>query len=424
MKRAILSGSCYTTIVVNRLKLDKDLMGFQLTKTRFRGMVGSLMYLTASRPDLVFVVCMCARYQAKPTKKHFEAIKRVFRYLKGTINMALPLVSKDNAMSLNSLSQMRILNRVALGEKIQVDWLRLASNDTLYSNRVYMRINECVRASRPFHPTSHVENRVGGVANSGRLPQQFAIVRERCVVSQSVGGFLPNGRDVRLSRAGSGGSVCSVIRLGLVVALLSQRNSGRDKCFRFNLHTRTVRDCPALSVNKSEKHLLFNAQKIQYINPIFQISVDILKNSNFFQALTASANVPAIYLQQFWKTMSYNEKTGVYSCQLDEQWFETKCDFLERLLAITPVTQHPHLELHTDFVTRANMGRVYSRDPDIFLTQSKPQSQSEEPKNKVNSSPHPLWNDFQSDNLLLGNEYNHILVVPILLYITLEMIMS
>ncbi|GKF58167.1 hypothetical protein Tco_0171704, partial [Tanacetum coccineum] len=63
-----------------------------------------------------------------------------------------------------------------------------------------------------------------------------------------------------------------------------------------------------LTIGKS--NLLFNAQKIQK-KPIFQISVDILKNTNFFQALTASANVPAIYLQQFWKTMSYNEKTGL-----------------------------------------------------------------------------------------------------------------
>ncbi|GJX43495.1 hypothetical protein Tco_0260171 [Tanacetum coccineum] len=52
-------------------------------------------------PDLVFAVCMCARYQAKPTKKHFEAIKRVFRYLKGTINMGL-WYPKDNAMSLTA----------------------------------------------------------------------------------------------------------------------------------------------------------------------------------------------------------------------------------------------------------------------------------------------------------------------------------
>ncbi|GKD85924.1 hypothetical protein Tco_1357078 [Tanacetum coccineum] len=57
------------TPMVDRLKLDEDLMGILVDQTRFRGMVGSLMYLTASRPDLVFVVCMCARYQAKPTKK-------------------------------------------------------------------------------------------------------------------------------------------------------------------------------------------------------------------------------------------------------------------------------------------------------------------------------------------------------------------
>ncbi|GJR65446.1 hypothetical protein Tco_0011511 [Tanacetum coccineum] len=64
-------------------------------------MVGSLMYLQPSGPDLVFAVCMCARYQAKPTKKHFEAIKRVFRYLKGTIHMGL-WYPKDNAMSLTA----------------------------------------------------------------------------------------------------------------------------------------------------------------------------------------------------------------------------------------------------------------------------------------------------------------------------------
>ncbi|GJW59536.1 hypothetical protein Tco_0108871 [Tanacetum coccineum] len=94
-----------------------------------------------------------------------------------------------------------------------------------------------------------------------------------------------------------------------------------------------------LTIGKS--NLLFNAQKIQK-NPIFQISVDILKNTNFFQALTASANVPAIYLQQFWKTMSYNDKTGVYSCQLDEQWFDLSADLLRKALAITPVNPaHP-----------------------------------------------------------------------------------
>ncbi|GJV21974.1 retrovirus-related pol polyprotein from transposon TNT 1-94 [Tanacetum coccineum] len=52
-------------------------------------MVRALMYLTASRPDIVHATCYCARYQAKPTKKHLIVVKRIFRYLKDTINMGL-----------------------------------------------------------------------------------------------------------------------------------------------------------------------------------------------------------------------------------------------------------------------------------------------------------------------------------------------
>nr|GEV81892.1 integrase, catalytic region, zinc finger, CCHC-type, peptidase aspartic, catalytic [Tanacetum cinerariifolium] len=65
------------TPMVDRLKLDEDPLGIPVDQTRFRSMVGSLMYLTASRPDLVFIVCMCARYQASPIKKHLEALKQV-----------------------------------------------------------------------------------------------------------------------------------------------------------------------------------------------------------------------------------------------------------------------------------------------------------------------------------------------------------
>ncbi|GJS16291.1 hypothetical protein Tco_0410763 [Tanacetum coccineum] len=82
-------------------KLDEDLSGIPVDQTQYRSMIGSLMYLTASRPDLVFVVCMCARYQSKPTKKHLEAVKRVFRYLQGTINMGL-WYPKDTAMALTA----------------------------------------------------------------------------------------------------------------------------------------------------------------------------------------------------------------------------------------------------------------------------------------------------------------------------------
>ncbi|GKE78863.1 retrovirus-related pol polyprotein from transposon TNT 1-94 [Tanacetum coccineum] len=67
----------------------RDPQGIPVDPTRYHGMAGSLMHLTSSRPGLVFVVCMCARYQEKPTKKHLTAVKRVFCYLKGTINIGV-----------------------------------------------------------------------------------------------------------------------------------------------------------------------------------------------------------------------------------------------------------------------------------------------------------------------------------------------
>ncbi|GJW10148.1 hypothetical protein Tco_1575975 [Tanacetum coccineum] len=87
--------------MIENKKLDEDLQGKQVDATLYRSMIGSLMYLTASRPDLNHVVCLCAPYQAKPTEKHLQAVKWIFRYLNGTINMRL-WYSKDTDMSLTA----------------------------------------------------------------------------------------------------------------------------------------------------------------------------------------------------------------------------------------------------------------------------------------------------------------------------------
>ncbi|GJS83747.1 hypothetical protein Tco_0750288 [Tanacetum coccineum] len=94
-----------------------------------------------------------------------------------------------------------------------------------------------------------------------------------------------------------------------------------------------------LQIRKS--NLLFDAQKIQK-NPIFQITVDILRNTNFFRAFSTSASVPTVYIQQFWNSMKYDEKTGIYCCQVDEQWFNLSADLFRKALDITHVDPaHP-----------------------------------------------------------------------------------
>ncbi|GJR26285.1 integrase, catalytic region, zinc finger, CCHC-type containing protein [Tanacetum coccineum] len=74
--------------------LDADLSGTHVDQTKYRSMVRALMNLTASRPDIIHATCYCARYQARPTKKHLREVKRIFWYLKNTINMGL-WYSKD-----------------------------------------------------------------------------------------------------------------------------------------------------------------------------------------------------------------------------------------------------------------------------------------------------------------------------------------
>nr|GEV14431.1 uncharacterized mitochondrial protein AtMg00810-like [Tanacetum cinerariifolium] len=90
-KYVMLSSDPIDTAMVEKIKLDEYLQGKPVDPTHYHGMVGSLMYHTSSRPNLVFAECMCARYPAKRTKKHLHTVKQIFRYQKGNIHMGLLL---------------------------------------------------------------------------------------------------------------------------------------------------------------------------------------------------------------------------------------------------------------------------------------------------------------------------------------------
>nr|GFC06595.1 copia protein [Tanacetum cinerariifolium] len=89
------------TPMVEKSKLDEDKEGKAVDPSHYHGMIGTLLYLTASRPDLQFAICMCARYQARPTEKHVHAVKRIFRYLRGTVNRDL-WYPKDSSVALTA----------------------------------------------------------------------------------------------------------------------------------------------------------------------------------------------------------------------------------------------------------------------------------------------------------------------------------
>ncbi|GJX92243.1 retrovirus-related pol polyprotein from transposon TNT 1-94 [Tanacetum coccineum] len=87
-------------IFINQSKYASEI-GKPVDVTLYHDMIGSLMYLIASRPDLNYAVCLYAQYKAKPTEKHLQAVKQIFRYLNVTINMGL-WYSKDTKMSLTA----------------------------------------------------------------------------------------------------------------------------------------------------------------------------------------------------------------------------------------------------------------------------------------------------------------------------------
>ena len=69
--------------------LDSDASGNMVDQKLYQSMIGSLLYVTVSRLDVMFSVCMCARFQASPRESHLKATKRILRYLKHTQNVGL-----------------------------------------------------------------------------------------------------------------------------------------------------------------------------------------------------------------------------------------------------------------------------------------------------------------------------------------------
>nr|GEX18706.1 hypothetical protein [Tanacetum cinerariifolium] len=106
LDKALFGMENYDTVptpMVEQAKIKLDLVGKQVDHTDYRSMIGSLMYVTSSRPNIMFTTCMYARNQANPNEHHVLAVKRIFRYLKGTINLGL-WYPKDSGFDLTAYS--------------------------------------------------------------------------------------------------------------------------------------------------------------------------------------------------------------------------------------------------------------------------------------------------------------------------------
>nr|GEV21776.1 retrovirus-related Pol polyprotein from transposon TNT 1-94 [Tanacetum cinerariifolium] len=88
-KHGMEKGQSIGTPMAMKPKLDADLSGNPVDQTEYHNKIRSIIYLSSSKPDILQAVCFCARYQSRPTEKHLKEVKRIFRYLRGTVNMGL-----------------------------------------------------------------------------------------------------------------------------------------------------------------------------------------------------------------------------------------------------------------------------------------------------------------------------------------------
>nr|GEX89799.1 retrovirus-related Pol polyprotein from transposon TNT 1-94 [Tanacetum cinerariifolium] len=133
--------------------LDADLSGTPVDQTKYRSMVEALMYLTASRLDIVHATCYCARYQAKPTEKHLTVVKRIFRCLKGSDKL-VSWSSKKQDCTLMSSAKAEYVSLSACCA--QVLWMRTQLTDYgFHSDKIPMYCDSKAAIAISCNPVQH-----------------------------------------------------------------------------------------------------------------------------------------------------------------------------------------------------------------------------------------------------------------------------
>ncbi|GJU49618.1 retrovirus-related pol polyprotein from transposon TNT 1-94, partial [Tanacetum coccineum] len=109
------------TPMSSETKLTRDEDGEPIDDTKYRGMIGSLLYLTASRPDIMFSVCLCARFQEAPKTSHLEAVKRIFRYIKKQTALAISTTEAEYVSAKKACQQALWMKQALVDYDIKLD---------------------------------------------------------------------------------------------------------------------------------------------------------------------------------------------------------------------------------------------------------------------------------------------------------------
>ncbi|GJT81600.1 retrovirus-related pol polyprotein from transposon TNT 1-94 [Tanacetum coccineum] len=320
-KYGMESSDPVDTPMVEKSKLDEDTQGKAVDPTHYRGMIGTLMYLTASRPDLTFVVCMCARYQAKPTEKHLHAVKRIFKYLRGTVNRGL-WYPKDSSIALTAYADADHAgcqdtrrstsgSMQLLGDRL-VSWSSKRQKSAAISSTEaeYIAMSGC--CAQILWMRSQLTD-YGLGFNKIPIQSGFHFIKEK--VENGVVELYFVNTEYQLADIFTKALYREIIeflinKLGMRRFTPETLKQLADKAEEILDTTRAQQKAlddelvapeNRLKIGKSNLRLSSNLKSKE---PTLQVALDALKLTPFYNAFEITADVPDICMQEFWVTVS------------------------------------------------------------------------------------------------------------------------
>nr|GEX72341.1 hypothetical protein [Tanacetum cinerariifolium] len=256
------------TPMVEKSKLNEDKKGKAVDPSHYSGMIGTLLYLTVSRPDLQFAICMCARYQARPTEKHIHAVKMIFRYLRGTVNQGL-WYPKDSSFALTSF----------------VDADHASCQDTRVAHLVVCNSWETDLLAGHQRGKRVLQYPVRKLNTS---PCLVKACRHQISLYQGAG--LEWG-DRTLFRQYGLPTNRSLHQSSRTMDMTIDQQVALDKAL-----------VPHASRLRIGKRNFFLRSDISFEEFTLQLVYDVLRLTSFYKAFLVTTDVPEIYMQEFWAT--------------------------------------------------------------------------------------------------------------------------
>nr|GEV77044.1 hypothetical protein [Tanacetum cinerariifolium] len=303
-------------------RLDADLQGTPTDQTTYHRMIGWLMYLIASRPDIAFVTFVYARYQARHTVKHLKEVKRIFQYLRQSYNMGLwypknsgfEIIAYSDADHAGSEAEYVSLSACCA----QVIWMRIHLLDYGYKyNKIPITEYQLADLFTKALPKEHFEYLVHHILMRCMTPTQlekFAVEKEEKIKSLILSSLQ---RSHRLS--------------------LLKHRAERDK----NV---TLIDelCPP-----NKRYALMDAnKKIDLDNPLYpnesEIMANIIQNHPLRFSIATSSSVPWIYLGQFWHTLQEDGSKYRLKFVLDRKEIAMTLNDFRRIFHLPQATDNNH----------------------------------------------------------------------------------